>query len=178
MVKALLHHIVGTISVICYFLNTVIWSTPIFILAVFKLIPIAPWRRFTSYLADACATAWIGVNNINQRISGRTNWTVNGLEKLTRDGWYLVIANHQSWVDILVLQRIFHRRIPFLKFFIKQQLVWFPFLGVAFWALDMPFMKRYSKGFLAEHPELRGNDLEATSEAFRHVRNAATTRAA
>ena len=36
MVKALLHHIVGTISVICYFVNTVVWSTPIFILAIFK----------------------------------------------------------------------------------------------------------------------------------------------
>ena len=69
MVKALLHHIVGTISVICYFVNTVVWSTPIFILAIFKLIPIAPWRRFISYLLDACATAWIGGNNLNQRIS-------------------------------------------------------------------------------------------------------------
>ncbi len=149
MVKALLHHIVGTISVICYFVNTVVWSTPIFILAIFKLIPIAPWRRFISYLLDACATAWIGVNNLNQRISGRTKWQVNGLEKLTRDDWYLVVANHQSWVDILVLQRVFNRRIPFLKFFLKKELIYVPILGLAWWALDFPFMRRYSKSFLA-----------------------------
>jgi 1-acyl-sn-glycerol-3-phosphate acyltransferase len=34
---------------------------------------------------------------------------VEGLPELERRGWYLVLANHQSWVDILVLQRIFNR---------------------------------------------------------------------
>ena len=171
MVKALLHHIVGTISVIYYFVNTVVWSTPIFILAIFKLIPIAPWRRFISYLLDACATAWIGVNNLNQRISGRTKWQVNGLEKLTRDDWYLVVANHQSWVDILVLQRVFNRRIPFLKFFLKKELIYVPILGLAWWALDFPFMRRYSKSFLAKNPHLKGKDMETTRQACEKFRN-------
>ena len=170
MVNALLHHIAGTISVIVYFFNTVLWSTPIFILAVFKLIPIAIWRRFISYLLDACATAWISVNNLNQRISGRTSWQVNGLEKLTRDDWYLVIANHQSWVDILVLQRIFNRKIPFLKFFLKKELIYVPILGLAWWALDFPFMRRYSKAFLAKHPHLKGKDMETTRQACEKFR--------
>ena len=79
--------------------------------------------------------------------------------------WYLVIANHQSWVDILVLQRVFNRKIPFLKFFLKQELIWVPFLGLAWWALDFPFMKRYSKSFLAKHPHLKGKDMETTKKA-------------
>ena len=84
---------------------------------------------------------------------------------LERSKWYLVIANHQSWVDILVLQRVFHRRIPFLKFFIKKALLWLPVLGQAWWAMDFPFVKRYSKSYLRKKPHLKGKDLEITRKA-------------
>ena len=60
------------------------------------------------------------------------------------NGHYLVLANHQSWVDILVLQKVFNRRIPLLRFFLKRQLFWVPLLGLAWWALDFPFMGRYT----------------------------------
>ncbi|ALM89162.1 MULTISPECIES: acyltransferase [Alteromonas] len=165
MIRSLMHHLVGTISVIFYFLNTVLWATPIIILSFFKLIPLAPWRRFISYILDACATAWITINNLNQRVSSRTKWDVTGLDQLTRNDWYLVIANHQSWVDILVLQRVFNRKIPFLKFFLKKELIYVPILGLAWWALDFPFMRRYSKSFLAKNPHLKGKDMETTRKA-------------
>jgi 1-acyl-sn-glycerol-3-phosphate acyltransferase len=77
----------------------------------------------------------------------------------------MVLSNHQSWVDILVLQRIFHRKIPFLKFFLKKELIWVPIIGLAWWALDFPFMKRYSQAFLEKHPHLKGKDLETTKKA-------------
>jgi 1-acyl-sn-glycerol-3-phosphate acyltransferase len=67
---------------------------------------------------------------------------VQGLEGLGARGWYLVSSNHQSWVDILVLQKIFNRRIPMLKFFLKRELIWVPVIGLAWWALDFPFMQR------------------------------------
>lgn len=76
-----------------------------------------------------------------------------------------MISNHQSWVDILVLQRIFNRKIPFLKFFLKKELIWVPFLGLCWWALDFPFMRRYTKSFLAKNPHLKGKDLETTRNA-------------
>jgi len=170
MIKSLMHHLIGTISVIFYFLNTVFWATPIIILSLFKLIPIASWRRLITYILDACATAWISINNLNQRISSRTNWQVSGIEQLSRNDWYLVIANHQSWVDILVLQRIFNRKIPFLKFFLKKELIYVPILGLAWWALDFPFMRRYSKSFLAKHPHLKGKDMETTRKACEKFR--------
>jgi len=170
MIKRLFHHLIGTISVIFYFVNTVLWATPIIVLSVFKLIPLALWRRFISYLLDACATALITVNNLNQRISSGTTWHVTGLEKLTREDWYLVIANHQSWVDILVLQRVFNRQIPFLKFFLKKELIYVPILGLTWWALDFPFMRRYSKSFLAKHPHLKGKDMETTRKACERFR--------
>lgn len=171
MLSTLGHHVVGVVSVLFYFINTVFWAFFIFVFALLKLIPVDAWRRLVSYPLDACATAWIGVNNLNQRLTSRTHWRVTGLEALTPQDWYLVIANHQSWVDILVLQRVFNRKIPFLKFFLKKELIWVPILGLAWWALDFPFMRRYSKSFLAKHPHLKGKDMETTRQAcekFKH----------
>ena len=108
-------------------------------------IPWKPWRRVCNRVLTFIAESWILFNNLNQMATGRTRWDVQGVDSLNRSDWYLVIANHQSWVDILVLQRIFHRKIPFLKFFLKQELIWFPLLGQAWWALDFPFIKRYKK---------------------------------
>jgi 1-acyl-sn-glycerol-3-phosphate acyltransferase len=65
----------------------------------------------------------------------------------------------------LVLQKIFYRKIPFLKFFLKNELIWFPVLGQAWWALDFPFMKRYSVSDLKKNPGLKGKDLEITQKA-------------
>ncbi|MEW9799616.1 acyltransferase [Alteromonas sp. CYL-A6] len=171
MIKPIIHHIIGAISITIYFFNTLCWATPIFIFSVFKLIPITPWRRFISHILDGCATSWIAVNNLNQRLTSNTRWQVEGLSQLTPKDWYLVTANHQSWVDILVLQRIFNRKIPFLKFFLKKELIWVPVLGLAWWALDFPFMRRYSKSFLAKNPHMKGKDMETTRKAcekFRH----------
>jgi 1-acyl-sn-glycerol-3-phosphate acyltransferase len=100
---------------------------------------------------------------------------VRGLDGLDPQAWYLVIANHQSWVDILALQSVLNRRIPFLKFFLKQQLRWVPVLGLAWWALDMPFMKRYSRAELERQPTLRGTDLATTRRACERFRDIPTS---
>ncbi|XOV80553.1 MAG: acyltransferase [Aestuariibacter sp.] len=165
-----MHRIVGSISVIVYFVNTVFWFIPIMIFSILKMLPIPPWQTLLSYLLDSCATAWIWVNNQNQKLTSNTRWEVHGLDDLVLHDWYMVIANHQSWVDILVLQRIFNRRIPFLKFFLKKELIWVPFLGLAWWALDFPFMRRYSKKFLEQNPHMKGKDLKSTQKACRKFR--------
>jgi 1-acyl-sn-glycerol-3-phosphate acyltransferase len=118
-----------------------------------------------SYLLDGFATMWISVNTLNQNIFSRTKFETTGLEGFSKKDWYLVISNHRSWVDILVLQRVFNRKIPFLKFFLKKELIWVPFLGIAWWALDFPFMHRYSKAMIAKRPDLKGKDLENTKKA-------------
>src|SRR5690554_8058821 len=85
--------------------------------------------------------------------------------KLDKKCCYIVISNHQSWVDILVLQHALNGRIPLLKFFLKQELIKVPIMGAAWWALDFPFMKRYSKAYLEKHPEKKGQDIETTRKA-------------
>jgi len=156
----------GCLAIVIYAVNTVFWCLPLFVIVAAKaLVPVARWQRGCSRVLNRIAENWIWVNNLNQRLIGNTRWRIEGLEGVKPAGWYLVLANHQSWVDILVLQRVFHRKIPFLKFFIKKEMIWFPILGQAWWAMDFPFIKRYTKSLLDRKPHLRGKDLEITRKA-------------
>ena len=122
-------------------------------------------------MLDAMASNWVAVNTFIQSLFIKITFNVSGIESLTPKDWYLVISNHQSWVDIVVLQRVLHGKIPFLKFFLKKELIYVPFLGLAWWALDFPFMKRYSQAFLKKNPHLKGKDIETTQKAcakFKH----------
>lgn len=154
-------------------LNTIVHVLPLFALTFVKLLlPLQGARVAMSRTLVAIAESWIAVNSALFDLFTRTRWRIEGLEGLERDGNYLVLCNHQSWVDIPVLQKVFNRRIPFLRFFLKSQLIWVPLLGPAWWALDFPFMKRHSREELARHPELAGKDRETTRKAcekFRHM---------
>lgn len=166
----------GTLSLSIYTANTLFWCGLLFILAGVKaLVPLSAWRTWFTRRLHWVAENWIWVNNLNQTLLGRTDWNVANLEPLRRRGWYLVLANHQSWVDILVLQRIFNRKIPLLMFFIKKKLFWFPVLGQAWWALDFPFVKRYTKSQLEKNPRLIGKDLEATRKAGKRFKKTPTS---
>ena len=156
--------------------NTIIWFIPILLLAIPKLLlPIPALRRAITRALMMMGENWISTNWLMMRYTGSVRIRSSGLEGLRRDGWYLVIPNHQTWVDILILQAVFNRKIPFLKFFIKQQLIWFPLLGVAWWAMDMPFMKRYSPSYLAKNPHMKGKDLERTRRACEKFRDTPTS---
>jgi 1-acyl-sn-glycerol-3-phosphate acyltransferase len=166
----------GAIVFFLLTINTLIWFTPIFMLAIVKLLlPVASFRRAITRVLMWLGENWVSVNRMVLASSGAMGWTAPGLDRLQKEGWYLVLANHQTWVDIVVLQTVFNRRIPFLKFFIKQELIWFPVLGIAWWAFDMPFMKRHSPSYLARHPEEKGKDLEATRRACEKFRHTPTT---
>lgn len=164
--KTILSNLRGAAVLSCYFVNTLFWAPLIYLLAIIKLIlPFSPVRKVLDILLNECANNWIWVNNTTMGIFCNIHWYVEGTDELDPKGWYLVVSNHQSWVDIMVLQRIFHKKIPFLKFFLKKELFWFPIMGQAWWALDYPFMKRYTKEYLEKHPEDRGKDLEITKKA-------------
>lgn len=157
-------------------LNTIFWFVPLIALAVVRrLLPFAAARRTLSRWQMAFGEHWVGVNAAIFGLVNDARWEFHGFDALERDEWYLVLVNHQSWVDIVVLQTALNRRIPMLKFFIKKELFWFPFLGLGFWALDMPFMQRPSKSYLARHPEKKGSDLDATRRACRKFRYTPTS---
>lgn len=151
-------------------LNTVLHCSVLFLVALLKLIPLEPWRRAVSVILVALAENWIRVNSAVFAAMSGSQWQIDGLQELRRDRSYLVICNHQSWVDIPVLQRALTGHIPFLRFFLKRQLIWVPFLGLAWWALDFPFMTRYSRAELEKNPALRGKDRETTRRACEKFR--------
>lgn len=153
-------------------LNTLVHALPLFAVALAKaLLPFAGARRACNAALTGLAESWIAFNS--RMIDGftSTRFVVEVPGGLRADGHYLVLANHQSWVDILVLQKVFNRRIPLLRFFLKRQLFWVPVLGLAWWALDFPFMGRYTHRQIARNPELGKRDMEATRRACRKFRD-------
>ena len=134
------------------------------------LLPFQRVRVAINPLLTGLAESWIGVNNWMWDRFTDTRLRVRDDAALQMDGHYLVLANHQSWVDILVLQKVFNRRIPLLRFFLKRQLFWVPLLGLAWWALDFPFMGRYTPKQVARRPDLARRDIEATRRACEKFR--------
>lgn len=149
-----------------YTINTLFWIGPLLIFAFLKfLIPLKPWQFISRIIMDLISTAWIHFNTFNIWLLHDIDIEVTGLETLENKKWYIVVSNHQSWVDILVMQKLLIGKIPFLKFFLKKELIWVPIMGIAWWALDFPFMKRYSAEFLKKNPHLKGKDIEITRKA-------------
>ena len=151
--------------------NTVVHVVPLLAVALVKaLLPSDRLRKASNPVLTAVAESWIAVNNwtLDRLLHAQVH--VHDDVALQQDGHYLVLANHQSWVDIVVLQKVFNRRIPLLRFFLKRQLFWVPLLGLAWWALDFPFMGRHTPRQVARRPELAGRDIEATRRACEKFR--------
>lgn len=162
--------------IVLLLLNTLILIGPMMLIALLKLI--LPGK----YLRDLCsrgvmwvAETWAEIDKLIFALLTPTVWDIRGGEGLRQDRSYLVVSNHQSWVDIPALVQTFNRKTPYFKFFLKQQLIWVPFLGLAFWALDYPFMKRYSKAYLRKNPHMQGKDLEITKAACERFKSLPVT---
>lgn len=159
------HLLTGLAVTLLLLLNTLVLFGPLMVFALLKLVFQGEMRDRCSWAVMWIAETWIEINKLIFRLCIPTRWEISGHEGLRGDTSYLVISNHQSWVDIPALVQALNRRTPFFKFFLKKELIWVPFLGLAWWALDYPFMKRYTKAFLVKNPELKGKDLEITKEA-------------
>ncbi len=158
--------ILGLISSLLLGLNVLFWVTFLFFFSFLKfLIPLPSLRRIFNRILPWIAENWISCNSGWMGLTQKTKWDVQGLNDLNYDNWYLVICNHQSWSDIFVMQHLLNRRIRLLKFFLKRELIWVPVMGLAWWALDFPFLRRHKADYLKKHPEQKGRDLETTRKA-------------
>ncbi len=154
------------IAIAALVINTLFWCSLLFVLAIVRLLlPFRAVRRTLDPVLNGIANSWVSCNSAWMRLTQPTVWDVQGLSQFSYRGWYMVNCNHQSWVDIFVLQHVFNGRIPLLKFFLKQQLIYVPVMGLAWWALDFPFMRRHSPQVLRRHPEKRLEDLESARRA-------------
>ncbi|QVM91089.1 acyltransferase [Pseudomonas entomophila] len=155
----------GTLTLTLLLLNTLVMIGPLLVFALLKLVLPGRGRDYASAAVMWVAETWSEVDKVIFALCIPTQWDIRGVDTLRNDTSYLCVSNHQTWVDIPALIESLNRRVPFFKFFLKKELIWVPLLGLAWWGLDYPFMKRYSKAFLDKHPELKGKDLEITKAA-------------
>ncbi|WP_434637789.1 acyltransferase [Klebsiella sp. I138] len=172
----LLAAIILPLSIALTILVTIICSVPIILAGLIKLlVPIPAVWRVISRFCNFMMYCWCEGLALLLYLNPGLKWDVQGLEGLSKKNWYLLISNHHSWADIVVLCVLFRKHIPMNKYFLKQQLAWVPFIGLACWALDMPYMRRYSRGYLIRHPERRGKDVETTRRSCEKFRSHPTT---
>jgi 1-acyl-sn-glycerol-3-phosphate acyltransferase len=153
----------GIIATLLFALNVLFWPFIVVAFSILKfLLPFKSMRRIFDRILLWLSENWISCNSGWMSLTQKTKWDVQGLENLNYKGWYLVVSNHQSWVDIFVMQHLLNRRIPLMKFFLKHQLIYVPVMGLAWWALDFPFLRRHSSEYLKKHPEQRRKDFETT----------------
>jgi 1-acyl-sn-glycerol-3-phosphate acyltransferase len=158
--------VVGALTFLALLANVILWGGLILLVSPLKLIPLAPVRRAVSLVAVWFATQWVSFNKILYRLLHPVSWQIDDrVGRLDPRKSYLIIANHQSWADILILFDLFHLRLPFLRFFLKHELFYVPLIGTGCWALDMPFMKRHSREAVAKNPALHLEDIETTRRA-------------
>lgn len=158
--------LVGIIATLLFTVNVLFWPVLVFFFAILKIIlPFEFLQRLFDRILPWFAENWISCNSRWMSLTQKTKWDVQGGDNLNHHGWYLVGSNHQSWVDIFVMQHLLNRRIPLMKFFLKRELIWVPVMGLAWWALDFPFLRRHSAEYLKKHPGQKGKDLATTRAA-------------
>lgn len=177
MISFLPAPLVGIIGMTLYTLTIIIWFFLLSIATFVRyLVPNKHWRIFFTKFANQLPIYWADSNHLIQWLTTRTAWEVHGFENIKPNDWYLMICNHQSYVDIVTIQRITKHKIPLPKFFMKKELLWqLPFASWCCWMLDYPFMNRYGKEILARHPELKGKDIAATKKSCERFKDTPTT---
>ena len=162
---------VGVMLLLLLMINTLLFGLPVILFSLLKLIPVLAWQNQMGKVLMMLATLWMSFNNRASRWLLPTQYEVSGYQDFSLCSSYLILSNHRSWLDIVVLQQVFLKKIPFAKFFMKKELIYVPVIGLACWALDFPVMKRYSKQHLKKHPEKKGQDLLATKRACERFKN-------
>jgi 1-acyl-sn-glycerol-3-phosphate acyltransferase len=157
--------VVGVLTFVSMFVVLMFWVLPLFLpVAILKLLLPFPaaQRTLGAMLAWIAGTGWVGTNHYLFILLHGRRRAVTLDPQLQPNASWLVIANHQSWADILILFDVLWQRAPLPRFFLKRELIWVPLIGLICWSLDMPFMTRASKQAIAANPALARRDLETT----------------
>ena len=171
MIKKIIDNTIGFITFSLLILNTIICVgllNPVYYLKYFtknEKLKI----KYTKIITKISYT-WVEINNFLLHITQNIQWDISiddssYKQELAMDKWYLMTSNHQSWIDIVVLQKVYNKIVPFPKFFLKKELKWVPVLGIAWMALDYPFMKRHSKTEIKKNPSLKSDDFNTAKKA-------------
>jgi 1-acyl-sn-glycerol-3-phosphate acyltransferase len=145
----------GILPFLCIVANLCFWLVPLVFLTLLKsIIPARRFQDLLSWLMEWVYRLAVWCDDpILFRIIG-IRLEVEGIAAKYPDKFYLIIANHQSWNDIFILQHLFNRKAPVLKFLVKRELIYLPIVGLICFAYEYPFLTRRSiRGF--ESPQGR-----------------------
>lgn len=166
MLSFLPSFILAPLNFVLFCLNLAVCGSLIFIGGLLKLLlKLVGLEKLVYRPMHAIYRCWALNNYLIICLTNKVEWQISEPEVLKKNGSYLIIANHQSWLDIMVISHLTRTRTPEPKYFLKASLKKVPFLGMGCWALDMPFMHRYSKSFIAKNPHLKGKDVETTRKS-------------
>ena len=161
--------LIGITSSLILLVNTVLLATIMIPLGIIKfLIPLKNLRASFTKLIIKIGELWIEINSLWVINLHKPNLEIIGEENLNGNSWFLSTSNHQSAADIFIVQYITNRKIPMLKFFIKYELIYVPIIGICWWALDMPFLKRYTQDQIKKNPKLKGRDYKKMKKSLEH----------
>lgn len=163
----------GVFFALLLILHTIFWCTPLYFVFFLKcILKNQRWKARLAQILIQIGEAWIRTNNLLMSLILNVKWDFPTKWSCQPHESYFIICNHQSWTDIFVLQKFFLQKIPFIRFFVKKELLWLPILNMAWFAFDFPIMHRHSKETLERYPHLREKDLNATRrscERFKHT---------
>lgn len=166
--------LVGIIAIILFAINITFIPMLVVVFGLMRsILPFSSWqKKMDWFIQNVLVVNWIRGNNFVIWLTTKTYWDIKGTGALRKNRHYFLICNHQSWADILILQKFFGVRVSLLVFFMKKQLRWsLPIAGWTCWALGFPFMERPSKDYLRKHPEKKGFDIEATKKSCQRFKN-------
>lgn len=178
MIKNPIKILIGSINAILYALVTLIFAILILLFGiVIWIIPSQRWRYHGTRMVLKLPVFWADLLNLIIRINNRHKIIIQGDSRLlSTKKWYILISNHLSWIDILILGYVFNNKIPVIKFFMKKQLLWMlPIAGISCWILGYPFMSKHSRQAIRKRPELKRADIEATKKACDKFKKYPTT---
>lgn len=166
----------GTIVISLIFLNTLLLSIIfVFLASIQSIIPVKRLKECFYNLTEETYHLWVDINAITLRSILPTRWDLEFDTSLNKKDWYALIANHVSGIDILALQILFNRKVPHLKFFMKDSLKWIPIIGQFCYFFNYPFIKRYTPKQIKKDPSRKKQNIINLKKTCRKIKRQPTT---
>lgn len=168
--------IIFLINFIVLSVVTLVLSLPILLLSIVRFIlPVKPVIAFVDGVNLLIFRMWGANNAFLIWLTNKVEWDIQGNDIEKIKGSCIIISNHVSWADIVMLNHVYRGKIPITKFFLKQNLIFIPILGLVCYSIGMPFLKRYSRNQLLKNPALKNKDIDSTKKACNRLLTSPST---
>lgn len=119
------------------------------------LCPARSWRARLDEAMNAIYKQWVS------GLLGTHRWLYHPQIKIQIHGEldeqksYLILANHQSWMDIFLIFTLRQKQSARLRFLLKRVLIFIPFVGLVIWIMGFPFLRRNDKKSIRQKDDLK-----------------------